>query len=322
MTIKISSIEMKARVPSLPKTLPVVALMPPSIEERRKSVLQLAEKLQLGPMKTAQIEHGMVMGSERGDITVFHASGGVWARNAVLSAGAENELRKWEGVVDTSIDGQRMALAPEVARKLSDEVREMLTPLGLLGKQALAPSVQLDQVAQLDAKGKVMTFGAGQATVRFEYALGDVPVRGAGAKTLAFAEPVSGRPTVGGVFHVWRTPGEATEVKLEALEAALAVGLLEDPELDRYAAVGHRITVTKLEFVYLALPAFMRQSHLFPAFQIEGEVSEGKLGMSFQFGRYHHAVSPATYAAAGLFGQYLATNPDGLTRKEPKSLTR
>jgi len=322
MTIKISSIEMMARVPQLPKTLPVVALTIPSLEERRQSVLRLAEQMQLGTMKSAQLEHGLVMASERGDITVFHASGGVWARNAILSKGDTTELRQWAGVVDSKIDGQRMAFAPEVSRKLSDDVRELLAPLGLIGREALAPSVQLDQVAQLDAKGTVVSFGAGQATVRFEYALGEVPVRGAGAKTLAFAEPAGGRPAVGGVFHVWRTPAEAVDVKIDTVEAALAVGLLEDPELDRHAAAGHRITVTKLEFVYLALPAFMRQSHLFPAFQIEGEVSEGKLGMSFHFGRYHHAVSPKAYAAAGLHGQYLATNPDGLTPKVPRSTSR
>jgi len=313
---------MKVRVPQLPKTLPVVSLTIPTLEDREKSVLRLAEQMKLGALKRAQVDHGLVLASERGDITIFYASGGVWARNAALSKSATNELRKWDGVVDTNVDGQRMALAPEVSRKLSGEVRDLLTPLNLLGKQALAPSVQLDQVTQLDARGTVLSFGAGQATVRFEYAMGDVPVRGAGAKTLAFAEPESGRPTVGGVFHVWRTPGEATDVKLESLEAALAVGLLEDPELDRYSAAGHRITVTKLEFVYLALPAFMRQSHLFPAFRIEGVVSEGTLGMSFHFGRYHHAVSPRSYAAVGLHGQYLATNPDGLTSKVPRSVAR
>ena len=61
------------------------------------------------------------------------------------------------------------------------------------------------------------------------------------------------------------------------------------------------------------MPAFVRQSHLFPAFQVEGTVSEGKLGISFQFARFHHAVPPRNYAAADLYGPYLTVNPDGIS---------
>ena len=50
---------------------------------------------------------------------------------------------------------------------------------------------------------------------------------------------------------------------------ALAVGLLTDPELDRHSAsaCGHKIELTRLELVYLALPALMSRSHLCPAFR-------------------------------------------------------
>jgi hypothetical protein len=172
--------------------------------------------------------------------------------------------------------------------------------------------VQLEQVAQLDAKGKEIAHGAGQATIKFLYAVGGVPVRGAGAKTLAFAEPASGQARVSGVFHAWRTIGKEAAIKLPSTEEALGVGVLTDPELDQYHAAGHKIQITRLEFVYLALPAFMRQSHLFPAFQVEGTVSEGTLGISFHFARFHHAVPPRAYAAADLYGPYLTVNPDGI----------
>ncbi len=99
---------------------------------------------------------------------------------------------------------------------------------------------------------------------------------------------------------------------LGSIEAALAVGLLADPELTLYQAAGHRIQITRLDFCYLALPAFMRQAHLFPALQIEGSVSQGKRGQAFNFGRFHHAASPSAYAAADLYGPYLAANPDGI----------
>ena len=139
------------------------------------------------------------------------------------------------------------------------------------------------------------------------------PRGGAGAKTLAFADPAGGDPHVTDVFHGWRAPaGAAATVRLGSVEAALAAGLLTDPELDLFHAAGHRVTVTRIELVYLALPVFVRQAHLFPAFEIEGTVSEGKKGIAFEFGRYHHAAPPEAYAAADLAGSYLMANPDGL----------
>jgi len=42
-------------------------------------------------------------------------------------------------------------------------------------------------------------------------------------------------------------------------------------------------------------------------------VSEGSLGISFRFGRFHQAASPRAYAAADLFGPYLSGNPDGIS---------
>ena len=188
----------------------------------------------------------------------------------------------------------------------------------LIGGEVVSEAVQLDQVAQLDAQGKETAHGAGQATIKFHTGVGGVPVRGAGAKTLAFAVPASGQARFSGIFHAWRTVGKATDVKIGSLEEALGVGVLTDPELDQYHAAGHRIQITRLEFVYLALPAFMRQNHLIPAFQVEGTVSEGKLGISFQFGRFHHAAAPRAYAAADLFGPYLAGNPDGITATTSK----
>jgi hypothetical protein len=36
-------------------------------------------------------------------------------------------------------------------------------------------------------------------------------------------------------------------------------------------------------------------------------------GISFHFGRFHHAVPPQAYAAADLYGPYLTVNPDGIS---------
>lgn len=74
------------------------------------------------------------------------------------------------------------------------------------------------------------------------------------------------------------------------------MALLQDPQLDRHAEAGHAIEITRMELVYLPLPAFMRQSHLFPAIQLEDELAKGSLGDAFSVARLHHAVPPATYA--------------------------
>jgi hypothetical protein len=253
------------------------------------------------------------MASERGDVTYFHASGALSARDGTISRTAANEFRKWDGAMASTADGQRVTLNPDAAKRLVTQAREMFQAAGLLGKEVVSEAVQLDQVAQLDAKGNEVAHGAGQATIKFRYAVGGVPVRGAGAKTIAFAEPGDqGGGRFGGLFHAWRPLGDGTAVKMLPLEEALGTGLLTDAELDRYSAAGHRIQITRLELVYLGLPAFMRQTHLFPAFQIEGTVSEGKLGIMFHFARYHHAAPARAYADAGVYGSYLAANPDGI----------
>jgi hypothetical protein len=314
MTIKLDSLEIKTKLPELPASVPVHALLVPSMDERRTAMGRLGEQLKLGTLRAVELDHGVVLASERGDITCFHASGAVWARDATVAKGATNEFRKWEGqTTESTPDGARMVLNADAAKKLIGQARELLQPLGLPGREVASSTVQLDQVAQLDAKGKQVARGAGPGVVKFQYAVDNVPVRGAGAKTLAFVEPEDGAARFAGVFHAWRPLGKDSTVKLPPVEAALAVGLLGDPELDRHAAAGHRIQITRLEFVYLALPAFMRQTHLFPAFQVEGFVSEGKLGIGFHFGRFHHAAPPKAYANAQLYGSYLSSNPDGIT---------
>jgi len=313
MPLKLSDLEITTNLPLLPASLPVFSLTAPTLDDRRASIVRLGEQLKLGALRPVELDHGVVMASKLGDITFFHASGAVWARDAAAMQGAANELRKWPGQVETGEDGRRTALNPDAAKKLIAQTRTLLEPLGLIGREVAFEGVQLDQVAQLDSKGTEIAHGAGQATVKFQYAVEGLPVRGAGAKTMAFAEPVAGGARFSGVFHAWRTIGKASPVKLTTIDEALGVGVLTDPELDTYRSAGHRIQITRLELVYLALPAFMRQSQLFPAFQVEGTVAEGPRGISFHFGRFHHAVPPAAYAAADLYGPYLTVNPDGIS---------
>jgi len=317
MPLKMMNVEFTAKLPSIPSSLPIFGLTAPTFEDRRSAIARLGERLKLGTLRTVELDHARIMASERGDIHFFPASGGLWVRDATAAQNATTELRKWDGLVDTKTDGQRMALNPDAARRLIAQADEWLRPLDLVGKEVASQVVQLDQVAQLDAQGKEIANGAGQATVKYQYAVEGLPVRGAGAKTLLFAEP--GTPArVSGIFHAWRTIGETSKLAMASLEESLGVGVLADPELEQYSLAGHRIQVSRLELVYLALPAFVRQSHLFPVFQVEGIVSEGPKGISFHFGRFHHAAPPKAYAAANAYGPYLTMNPDGISPRAEK----
>jgi hypothetical protein len=304
--------DFKCPIPEMPTSIPVFVLSAPSLDDRQPAINRLVKHLNLGELRRADFDHAVIMANPHGDIHYFHASGAVLARNATAARDQKEELRRWKGLHDSKTGGNRITLSPEASKKLIAQAQELLEPIGLIGKEKTTSMVQLQQVAQLDGSGKEVRYGAGRATVKFGYAVRGMQVLGAGAKTMAFAEPVDGTPHITGGFHVWRTLGQATDIKLSGLEAALGVGLLNDPELNSYHLAGHRIQITRLEFGYLALPAFMRQSHLFPAFQIEGMVTEGKRGIGFSFGRYHHAVPPKSYAGSGLYGQYLALNPDGI----------
>lgn len=110
------------------------------------------------------------------------------------------------------------------------------------------------------------------------------------------------------MFHVWRDVTGASELRLPSIESALGVGLLQDPELTSYKKRGHHVEIDRISFGFLALPAFVHQSHLFPAFAVEGTVRsrEDKL-RSFSFGKYYHAAAPKQYAKVGVAASYLMT---------------
>lgn len=319
--MKFTQLTIRTRLPDWRSTMPVFALPEPPLQSRRASARKLADTLRLGSLRSVELEHGLVMASERGDITVFHASGAVLARDATVVAEAKDEMRDWPGLA-TAAAGAEIGFAPDAAKRMASMVTDMLRSLELLGRESGPAAVQLEQVAQLDARGREIRRGVGQALVKYGYTVEGVAARGAGAKTVAFAEPGGGTGAlarIAGVFHAWRPLGSAVPVRLPSLEAALAVGLLQDPELDRRAAAGHSVEITRLDLVYLALPAFMRQGHLFPALQIEGEVGKGGLGDGFNFARFHHAAPAAAYAEAGLHGPYLSLNPDGIAPTASRS---
>jgi hypothetical protein len=182
----------------------------------------------------------------------------------------------------------------------------LLDVTALLSRQAIFDAVVLDQVAELDEKGNELQRGAGDAAVRYSYRVEGLPVFGPGAKTQVFCSTLDGSPRLTGAMHVWRELRASRDVKLESARDTLELALNDDPEVVRYADRGYGLTVDRLTFGYLALPAFVDQKHVFPAFQVEctmrGQRNERDY---FHFGRYYHAVTAEEYRRADVFADYL-----------------
>jgi hypothetical protein len=312
MAIDIQAIKFNARIPEIASTVQAVAVSAPGLEERRGGMERLAGPLRLGRLRPVETDTSLVMASRGGDVEYFHASGAVWARNLSSSEAFDNELRKWPDLTEardatgepvlTLGEGSAKA-ASEMARRLADEA-------GFDLSAAESRSIDLIQVAQLSERGEIMNRGGGEATVGFSYAIEGVPVIGPGGKT-SFdfnPDPDDERALqLVGAFHVWRRPERGVKVEIGSAEAVLAAGFLQDPELIQAVEKGGQITVAELRFGLLALPAPMRQGHLFPAIAVTGRVDlpEGKLD-HFLFGRYCHAATPEAYEAAGIAADYLS----------------
>lgn len=185
------------------------------------------------------------------------------------------------------------------------QAHELLKKAELLRDYTSFFDVELEQFAEFDEKGHEIQSGAGSATIKFLYKIEGIPVYGPGAKTLVFVEPENGKSRITGAFHAWRETGNSRRLELPEIEKLLAVGMLRDPELMLYHKRGHTIEITRLEFGYFAMPAFMKQIYLFPAYQIEGSIMNPKDESRFFFGKYHHAVPPKQYKDARAYAHYL-----------------
>jgi hypothetical protein len=307
MAISLDSIDFRAKLPDLPRSLAVIETSAPSLKERQRALDLMADTLKLGKRRTVDLPHGIAYVSRRGEVEYFQASGAVWSRDAEAEQRHDSELREWPKLVKEGGDKDaRFALPKEMSRQLLGQARELIGAADLADKAIDGGRVVLDQVAQLSDKGEIMQSGAGAATVIFGFAMEGLPVLGAGAKSTFAFEPVEGKPRIVGSLHVWRAPGKGREIKMPAIEEALSVGLLDDPELRRYAEKGGKITVSRLRLGYLALPAMVQQRYLFPVFDVQGQVNmpDDKLGY-FQFARYHHAATAASYKKADLYAPYL-----------------
>lgn len=302
MALKLDDIDFNVRLPELPREVPLYRTTAPSLGERSRALDLFGRTLRLEALQPVELPDSVVYAGKRGELEYFPASGGLWARNACHDERFDSASRDWPGPVET-VDRDRAVFELEAggARRLLEQARRLFAEADLVSEPMSGGSIVLDQVTELDENGNELRRGAGTATARFDYALDGIPVVGAGAKSRAYFEPERGRPTITGMFHAWRPIAGDVVLPLAPLEEALGVGLLQDAELALYRERGYRIEISHLIFAYMALPATVRQTYLFPAFQIEGRVCDPAEGTDeFVFARFHHAASPERYQEAGV----------------------
>ncbi|MBY5162049.1 hypothetical protein [Salsipaludibacter albus] len=303
MALSTTDLRFETDLPDLPTTVPVAKLARVDLDERRPALETFAERLSLRETRRLETPHGMALATGQGHVEYFRASGGVLAMTA--SDPADDELRRWDDLEEErGEDGSTtFTLGRRAAGEVIDQVGEVLEAARLREDHQLRPTVELEQVTQLDEEGTVLQAGAGRATVRIGYEFEGLPVLGAGAKTRVTVEPAGRRGLrVTGALHVWRRPTETVDVELGTIKDVLAAGLLDDVELQRYHEAGSDIVITHLEVGYLALPAMDQQATLLPTVDVQGRVSlpDDRLEY-FEFARHHRAASPQRFRDQGIF---------------------
>ena len=308
MPLTFTDVDFKVELPDIPATAPVVGHTPPCAKDRDHTTRAIAEVLRIDIKGTAQVPHGYAVGSDRGQVEVFSASGAVRARNAERLAAYPDERRKWSDV-ERDDDGT-YRLGKELARGLLEHGQEVLHRVGL-GDEPATVDVTVGQWAQLNEDGKELDSGTGRATLRLSYAVDGIALIGPGAKTnLHFDPGDDGRSAeLARMFHVHRGVDATGEVATLSLDEAFA-GLLAQSWSGRGIREGEgRITITSATFGLLALPADVVQTFAAPALMVEGEVSGVEVGkdetVSVRFGQYLPLAHPKALAEAGYGGGHL-----------------
>ena len=307
MTLKLDDIRFETDLPKLPEHAPVIRCAAPGFDDRANGVRALADRLDLGDVKDMDTEFGRAMASDRGNVEYFAASGAIWSVNNLHDLKAETEFLDWDDLQEgEDADGQPiLTLGRGATERAMGLAHEMIEIGGFDMKHALKPQVHLMQVAEANEEGKTLRSGAGEATVVFGYAIEDLPVIGAGGKTLVDIVPQRGEMLPTGAINVWRTLQEATKIDVGGTEAGLAAGLLEDPDLMIAAEKGGRITIQKVRLGLMSMPAAIHQSVLFPALEYEARVDLPEKEEHYFVGRVAPVATQRAYQKAGLGSTHL-----------------
>lgn len=308
MPLHFTDIDFKVDLPDIPKVTPVVTHTPPCLRDSKETTRAIAEVLDIDVKGTAQVPHGYAVGSDRGQVEVFSASGAVRARNVERLTAYADESRKWADVERT--DDGTWRLGDSTAKELSHHGLELLDRMGIRADHA-GFDVSLGQWAQLTQDGKEVDSGPGRATVRFSYAAHGLALIGPGAKTNLHFDPADDgrRPQLARLFHVSRGIETTGEVATQSLDEAFS-GLLAQSWSGHGIREGEgRITITAATFGLLALPADVVQTYAAPALMVEGEISGVDVGkdetVTVRFGQYLPLAHPKALAEAGYGGGHL-----------------
>ncbi len=307
MTLRIDDITFETDMPKLPETAPVFRCEAPRFDDRAKGLSAIAQRLDLGDVRELESEFGRMLASKIGAVEYFVASGAVWAANAAHDMASEDEFLDWKDLREgKDADGQVVFALDDRSREHAlDLASELIEMGGFDMAHATKPQVKLMQVAQANEEGKTIRQGAGEATVTFGYALEDLPVIGAGGKTLIDVMPVRGDLIPTGAVNVWRTPQSSEKVQIGGTEAALAAGLLEDPDLNIAAEKGAKITIQRVRFGLMAMPAAIHQSVLFPALEYEARVDQREKEEHYFIGRVAPVATAKAYERTGLISSHM-----------------
>lgn len=307
MTLRIDDITFETDMPKLPDVAPVFRCEAPNFKERAEGLSAIAKRLDLGDVRELESEYGRMLASKAGAVEYFSASGAVWATNAALDAEGDDEFLDWGDLREgKDADGQVVFALDDRAQQHALRLASDLIEMGGFDmKHALKPQVKLMQVAQADEEGRTIRQGAGEATVTFGYAMEDLPVIGAGAKTLIDVIPMRGEMIPTGAVNVWRTPQAQDEVQIGGTEAGLAAGMLEDPDLNIAAEKGGKITIQRVRLGLMAMPAAVHQGVLFPALEYEARVDMREKEEHYFVGRVAPVAPPKAYERTGLVSAHM-----------------
>lgn len=307
MTLNIQDIIFETDMPKIPDTAPVFRCSAPRFEDRADGFKALAKRLELGKVKALDSEYGRMLASEVGSVEYFSASGAIWAANAAHDVNAKDEFLDWDNLQESK-DADGLPVFGLGGRNL-DQALSLASELIEIGgfdmKHATKPQVKMMQVAEANEEGKTIRQGAGEATVTFGYSIENLPVIGAGGKTLIDVIPVRGGLVPTGAVNVWRTPQVSEKVKIGGTEAALAAGLLEDPDLNIAAKKGAKITIQRVRLGLMAMPAAIHQGILFPALEYEARVDMAEKEEHYFIGRVAPVATLKAYEQAGAISSHL-----------------
>ena len=311
MTLRLSNIDIKAELPKIESTMMIHNVVGVSLEDRKQAIDLFQEALKLDRLYPVDVQDSLHFMSKYGMIQYYRPSGAIWAHNAIADDQFPDESRPWKTERVKDVDDQenlKMVLKREEEKRIFKISQELFKKADLLSERAYFDGVELDQVVKLNEKGIEVDHFPGEATARFLYKIDGVPVDGAGAKTYAFYNPGERSPELTGIYHAWRKITESKKIKMIGIEEALEGALAQDRELAVYHKRDALIRISKVDLVYMTLPAHKFQDYIFPALRTIGAVipERGeKKQDGFEFAKFYNALPAEHYAKADLYADYL-----------------